>query len=288
MVIAWTYLMHAYYRQMGIEYRYYEQGNKRRKFQRTSSGTFRYWELGRCLKNSACPLDEPTKNNRRFMIGLRNEIVHHQSVGVDEAFIGRYVACCLNYDREVTRLFSQRYGVSSYMSYALQLRDLTAPPEEATAPKPLSANVQRFISEFDCELLPENYQHAHFSQKLIFVREVVNTLSQATQSIEFIGADSEQAQDVNKQRWVQKETELSKHLPGNIVELMREEGYSRFNMHHHTQLWKKLDARNKGKGYGVEVCGAWYWYDRWIEQVRKHCADHSESYTATGKKLPAV
>ena len=58
------------------------KGPKRRKFKRTKSGTFRYWELEQCLNDDTCPLDGPTKLNLKFLIGLRNEIEHHQSVGV--------------------------------------------------------------------------------------------------------------------------------------------------------------------------------------------------------------
>ena len=86
MVIAWTYLLHAYYRREGVEYRYYERRPKRRKFNRTKTGAYKYWELGKCLGVSACPLDDPTKSNLHFLIGLRNEIEHHQSVGSDERF----------------------------------------------------------------------------------------------------------------------------------------------------------------------------------------------------------
>jgi hypothetical protein len=35
MNIAWTRLLHAHYRRMGIEYRYYRQLGKRRRFERT-------------------------------------------------------------------------------------------------------------------------------------------------------------------------------------------------------------------------------------------------------------
>jgi hypothetical protein len=35
-IIAWTYLMHAYYRGQGIEYRYLEKSGKRKKFKKTS------------------------------------------------------------------------------------------------------------------------------------------------------------------------------------------------------------------------------------------------------------
>ena len=74
MTIAWTYLLHAHYRRQGVEYRYFEipEGSKRRKFCRTNSGAFKYWELQRCLSEKTCPLDGPTKSNLRFLIGLRN------------------------------------------------------------------------------------------------------------------------------------------------------------------------------------------------------------------------
>ncbi len=42
MVIAWTYLLHAYYRQNRVEYRYFTKGPKRRKFDRTKSGAFKH------------------------------------------------------------------------------------------------------------------------------------------------------------------------------------------------------------------------------------------------------
>ena len=95
MVIAWTYLLHAHYHQKRIEYRYYEEGPKRKKYKRTKSGAFKYWELERCLNDPACPLDQPTKVNLRFLIGLRNEIEHHQSAGTDQRF-SRALSCVLS------------------------------------------------------------------------------------------------------------------------------------------------------------------------------------------------
>ena len=67
MVIDWTYLLHAYYRQEEVEYRYYVMGPRRRKFDRTKSGAFKYWELEHCLNEARCPLDRPTKSNLRFL-----------------------------------------------------------------------------------------------------------------------------------------------------------------------------------------------------------------------------
>lgn len=279
MVIAWTYLLHAYYRRRGVEYRYYDEGTKRRKFKRTESGAFTYWELKRCLHEKICPLDGPTKSNLRFLIGLRNEIEHHQSAGVDEAFTGRYIACVLNYEREITQLFGDQYSVSENMLYALQLRDLTSPILNEEDTQRLPSNVARYIGQFDSELPSEEYQHPHFSYRLLFVRKLTTKPSQADKAIEFIGSDTALAKEIDKQYWVQKEVERPKSLPGQIVELMKREGYPKFGMYHHTLLWKEMDAKNPGKGYGVTVANTWYWYERWVEEVRNHCAINKSLYT---------
>ena len=225
-------------------------------------------------------MDGPTKRNLRFLIGLRNDIEHHESTVVDEAFTGRYLACCLNFERSITTLFGKKHSISEQVSYALQLRDLASPPQPDEAVRPLPNNVASFVSEFDAETSPEDYQHPHFSYRVIFVRKLTNSPSQADRAIEFVGANTELAAQINKEYWVQKEVERPKHLPGGIVELMREAGYTRFNMYHHTQLWRAEDAKNRGKGYGVEVAGQWYWYDRWVDSVRGHCAEHKDTYAA--------
>jgi len=66
MVVAWTYMLHAYYRANDIEYRYFDQGPNRRKFHRTQRGAFKYWELERCLNDSKSPIDKYTANNLQW------------------------------------------------------------------------------------------------------------------------------------------------------------------------------------------------------------------------------
>ncbi len=280
MVIAWTYLLHAYYRQEGVEYRYLDLTSRRRKFETTNSGAFKYWELSQCLKDANCPLASPTRSNLRFLIGLRNEIEHHNSAGVDEALTGKYVACVLNYDREITRLFGARHSVAPQMSYALQLHDLTSPHGGQDDTELLSTDVAKYISEFEAELSLEEYQHPHFSYRLLFVRKLARSRSQADIAIEFVSADSDLGQRINREYWVQREVERPKHLPSQVRDAMKAEGFSRFEMHHHTQLWKTLDAKNPGRGYGVQVASTWYWYDRWVDEVREHCVANRVLYLA--------
>ena len=278
MVIAWMYLLHAYYRREGVEYRYFDKGAKRRRFHRTKSGAHKYWELERCLNDDKCPLDSATKSNLRFQIGLRHEIEHHKSAGAGEQFVGNYLACCLNYERAVVELFGDRYGLGNALAFTLQFRDLSEVPAAAEAPKPLPSNVAKYVQQFEADLPDEEFQSPRFSCRLIFTRKLANRRGQADRAIEFISPDSELAKVIDKEYWVQKEVEKPKCLPSRIVKRMNDEGYPGFKMHHHTRLWKELDAKNTGKGYGVEVAGTWYWYERWVEVVRDHCRRNSEDY----------
>lgn len=282
MVIAWTYLLHAHYRQQGVEYRYYtvNEGSKRRRFDRTKSGAFKHWALERCLNEKECPLDGPTKSNLRFLIGLRHEIEHHGAAGADERFSGRYLACCLNYERYICELFGENHSLGTLAAFTLQFRDLASPvtPDEAAAPLP--SNIAQYLHDFDSELLEEEINSPYFRRRFLFVPVATNKRAQADEVIEFVRADSELGKSINKeyQQVVLKEVERPKRRPGEIVSLMRKEGYPRFNMYHHTRLWKKQAAKNPGKGYGVMVSGTWYWYDRWIDEVRDHCGDNKKAY----------
>src|SRR6266496_6370543 len=121
MNIAWTYLLHAHYRRSRIEYRYHRRDGKRRRFERSDDGSFKYWDLSRCLAVRECPVDNETKKNLLFLIGLRDEITHHMSPVLDQFVSARYQACCLNFNRYIKQLFGDRHGIDQHLSYSLQL-----------------------------------------------------------------------------------------------------------------------------------------------------------------------
>ena len=282
MNIAWTYLLHAFYRGKAIEYRYYtKQTNNRRKFHRVKSGAYKYWELERCLKDNACPLDKPTILNLEFLIGLRNEIEHHQSVGVDDQFTGYYLACCLNYERYVCTLFGDRSSLDTAVAFTLQFRDITKANSTMEIPESLPSNVSKYIQEFGAKYTNEDLESQHFRCKFLFTPLLASKKSQSDTVIEFVRIDSDLGKEINDryQKLYFKEVEKPKYLPGDIVKMMNDEGFSHFNMHHHTLVWKSVDGKNPNKGYGAQVARTWYWYERWLDEVRKHCVNNKELYT---------
>ena len=270
--------MHVYYRREGVEYRYHEQGPRRRKFDRTKTGAFKYWELERCLNEKSCPLDSTTKQNLRFLIGLRHEIEHHMPAGFEERFSARYLACCLNYERYICQLFGSRYSLADNAAFTLHFRDFTVPREPDETFSSLPSNVAKYVQDFHASIDAEDFRSPYFSYTTIFVRKQANRLGQADQAIEFIGDESELAQEIERQYWVIKDVEKPKYIPSQIIKIMHDEGYTGFTMHDHTQLWKAMDAKDPRKGYGVKVANNWYWYDRWLEQVKQHCSSNMQKY----------
>lgn len=282
MIIAWTYLLHAHFRKQRIEYRYYEQRGKRRDFTRTEDGNYKYWELRSCLKDKGCPIDNETKKNLEFLIGLRNEIEHHMSPNLDNYLSARYQACCLNYSRCVKDLFGDKYGIDQFVTYSLQLSQLSEEQVSVADDEGIPSNVRSYIARFDKRLTKDELDSPKFAYRVLFVPKLAGRAGQADRVIEFVRPDSVLAGDINNQYVVLKETERRKHRATDVVKRMREEGFVRFGMHEHTQLWKKLDAKNPGRGYGVrvdpEVPDSWRWYERWVDEVRQHCVENRDRY----------
>jgi len=273
MMIAWTYLLHAYYRGKRVEYRYYRQGPKRRVFDRTKHGAYKHWELDRCLNDHRSPLDRDTANNLRFLIGLRHEIEHQMTRSLDAYLSGRYQACALNYNDYIKKLFGKRLGIDQQLAYSIQFMELTE--EQVSGPKPEVAIPERlraFVAEFDGALTHEEYNSPRFSFRLVFKRKLVNRPGQADRVVEFIDPNSELAKAIDKQYWVKKEVEKPKFRPTDVVRAVQAAGFRRFRVTpEHSNMWKAQDAKNPGKGFGVEVQGAWYWYQSWVDRCIELC-----------------
>lgn len=279
MIIAWTYLLHAFYRSKGVEYRYYEKKAQRKIFDRTKKGAYKYWELERCLDEKLCPVDPSTKNNLKFLIGLRHEIEHQMTMRLDDLLSARFQACCLNFNEYIKKLFGDRYALDSYLNFSLQLASIT--PEQVDLlrdKKGLPKNIESFILDFDEALSDHEYSDPKYAYRILFVPKTANRKGQADRVVEFVKADSEISKSINHEYAIIKETEKKKYRPGKIVDIMQGLGYDLFKMHQHTVLWQRLKAKEDSKGYGTSVEGAWYWYESWLDVVKAHCKENPRRY----------
>lgn len=277
--IAWTYLLHAFYRGNNIEYRYCKMVKTRRRFDTTKRGAYKYWELERCLNNDECPIDKVTASNLRFLIGLRHEIEHQMTTKIDDYLSARFQSCCLNYNYYIIKLFGQKFAIDKHLSISLQFSTINEKQsDELKMFTDLPKNIASYINNFDNELTDELYNDIRYSYRVLYVPKSVNHKGQADKVIEFISANSPEAKGLNKQYTIIKEKEKKKYRPGHIVDLMKEKGYIKFKIHNHTDLWKKNDGKNPDKNFGVEVEGQWYWYKNWLKVVEDFCKTNKEKF----------
>lgn len=270
--ISWMYLLHAYYRDKKIEYRYFKQIKTRKKFDRTKKGAYKFWELERCLDDKECPIDPISKSNLKFLIGLRHEVEHQMTTRIDEYLSARFQACCLNYNDYIKQIFGESYGIDKHLSFSLQFS--TIKEEHATQLRQFSdlpANISAYINDFDETLSDDDYNNIRYSYRVLYVPKSVNKKGQADKVIEFLPADSPEAEKLNKEYVLIKEKEKKKHLPSSIVKTIKQKGFPKFSMSSHTNIWQEQNAKDKKKNFGVEVESKWYWYDNWIDFLLEYC-----------------
>ena len=280
MNIAWTYLLHSYFRKHGVEYRYFEQRGRIRSFDRTTKGAYKYWELERCLNENECPVDRDASNNLRFLIGIRHEIEHQMTTKIDASFSAKFQACCLNYNEHIKKFFGTEQAIDKHLSFSLQFSSITKEHvAQLQTQAPLPAHIRSYVEGFEAHLTEDEFNSPKFAYRVLFVAKTANHKGQADEVIEFVKADSELAKNVNQKYAIIKETERPKLRPKTIIDTMKKEGFPGFSMHHHTLLWKSEEAKNPSKGFGTEVEGSWFWYQLWLDRVRDHCNEHARLFT---------
>lgn len=152
-VISWTYLLHAYLKEQGIIYKYYTQIGKIKRYDKTKYGAYKYWELERCLNDNNCPLDGNTKNNLKFLIGIRHEIEHQMTNKIDEYISAKLQACAINYDYYIKKLFGDKYAINDSLALTIQFSPLIPEQENFLRNNDyLNSNIKNFIVEFEDKL----------------------------------------------------------------------------------------------------------------------------------------
>lgn len=275
-IIAWTYLLHAWFRREGIDYRYKNSDGTVRK---TKQGADCYWELGKCLRHARCPIPKGAVRNLEFLLELRHEIEHRSTNRIDEALSAKLQACCLNFNDAIKNLFGAQYGLERRLPIALQFVTFAA-DQRALLKKGtnLPGHIESFIDAFEHGLSDKEYDDPAYAYRVAFVQKAANRASSADVAIEFVKGDSDEGRKIN--RVLLKEVDKRRYTATRVCEMMQEEGFPKFNMNAHTKLWKKLDAKNPAHGYGREgdYKGHWVWYDKWIDRVRAHCQEQGDLY----------
>ncbi len=276
-IIAWTYLHHAYFRRLRIDYRHYRNADGEKQVATTESGAERYWELGTCLKHEKCPLTKGMKDNLNFLIELRHEIEHRSTSRIDDAVSTQLQACCINFNEVIKAQFGPQYGLERRLPIALQFMTFSS-DQRAVLKRAanLPRNIETMMDAFANRMTPEEKIDPHFAFRVNFTPILANRPAGADQVIEFSKAPP---QEGVTSTYI-KEVDRKKYRAGQIVTMMNEEGYPDFNIRHHTLLWQSDKAKDPKLGFGSPTFGnkEWGWNDKWVARVREHCEKNSERY----------
>ncbi|NVK17505.1 MAG: DUF3644 domain-containing protein [Methylocystaceae bacterium] len=272
--IAWVYLLHHFYRNHDFDYVYREEDGTPKL---TKHGAERHFDLTACLAMTECPLDEHTVRNLTYLLEIRHEIEHQCTSRIDDAVSAKLQACCLNYNHWVANLFGRQYALDREMSLALQFSGISMDQrKELTRYDDLPGNIRAFNAEFEDGLSDEDYNDPRYAYRVALVQKKVNNRNKADEVVEIVKAGSDDEVEIN--RILIQDRERQKYRWTEIRDYVHRLGFTRFQQHHHAQLWNDLDAKNPGKGYGVMVATSWFWYDTWLEVVIEHCEEHAVDY----------
>lgn len=276
-VIAWTYLLHAWFGRAGIDYRFREGG----EVKKTANGADKHWELGHCLRQPQCPVPAGARTNLEFLIEIRHEIEHRSTTRIDDALGAKLQACCINFNEVIRKEFGERFGLERRLPLALQFVSFDAGQRHALkAGRSLPANIETMMDAFHSNMTDEQQADPAFAFRVAFVPKVDAKASRADAAIEFVKPDSEEAREIS--RVLLKEVDKPRYTATQIVERIRAEGFPRFNMSSHTRLWQELDAKAGDKGFGRpgDYPNTWVWFDTWLARARAHCQENAARYQA--------
>ncbi len=266
-IIAWTYLLHAYYKREGVDYRYKRGG----VVTQTSSGAEKFWELGQCLAHGKCPLEKGTINNLKFLTDIRHEIEHRSTSRVDDALSAKLQACCINFNDAIKTLFGKEFALEKRLPIALQFVTFDGPQRAGLIGADLPPHIAIAMDNFHNGLTEDEQADPKFRYRVAFVPQVSGKATKADLAVQFVKPGSPEAKAV--ERVLLREVERPKYLPSEIVSKVKRAGHQAFNMYDHTLLARELDARNPGRGYGVKVAKTWYWYENWYVRVVEKLAE---------------
>lgn len=275
-IIAWTYLLHAWFRREGIDYRHRDAGGA---VVQTRQGEDKYWELGHCLRHARRPVSPGAALNLEFLLELRHEIEHRSTNRIDDQVSAKLQACCLNFNDAIKSWFGNRYGLEHRLPIALQFVTFSA--NQRLALKRASAlppHITTMMDAFHERLDADQQADPAFAYRVAFVPKVGARASSADLAVEFIRAETAEGQEIN--RVLLKEVNRRRYTPTEIWQRMQAEGFPRFNRTHHTELWQQLDAKDPAKGFGQagDYRNTWVWFDSWLDRVRAHCQEHADRY----------
>jgi hypothetical protein len=203
-IIAWTYLLHAWFKREGIDYRY--------PGQKTKQGEEKYWELGNCLKQGKCPARDGVALNLDFLIVIRHEIEHRSTTRIDDSLGAKLQSCALNFNDLMKREFGAQYGLEKRLPLALQFVSFGS--EQRMAVKKASGlpkHIEASINAFEHGLTEEQFKDPAYRMSYGFVPMAAKKPGAADTAVQIVTSGSDEAGEI--ERIILKEVNKDRYPP---------------------------------------------------------------------------
>ena len=268
-IISWTYLMHAYYQMKDIDYVYKKDG-----IIQTVEGRPKLWDLSKCLDAHECILGKLEKENLDILITVRNEIEHKMTDNIDKYMEGLFQSCALNFNNVMCAWYGKEFSIAEDLSFAIQFAEISLQSNRQIIGLKGLPDVIKIVNKLISEkLTDEECNDPRFAFNVYVVPRTTNNKNKANQSVIFAPTGSEIEMAI-------RQVELPKYTAKQIVEKMRDEGHKDFSTHGKdgfVSFWKSINAKKPGRGLGIQLSTQWYWYDRMVDEVRKHLIAQSKA-----------
>lgn len=258
--IAWTYLLHEWYERQGVPI--------------LIDG--RSLLLSQMIEKQDCPLSEGIRRNLQSIKILRDDVEHLLLGKADTKWLGLFQACCLNFDKEICRLFGERLTLSNDLSIALQFSKMNIDQLAAVN----KFEIPQHIDALDARLVEGMTEEQKADLEYRF--RVVYTLDAASKSrshFQFVRPDSAEGKEIHNvlaQRLAADE--LYPFKAGAVTTKVKEESGKAFTSRNHTQAWMHFKVRprkgaaqpeNTNKSYCIyhQAHGDYTYSQEWIERL---------------------
>ena len=309
MHLAWLHLLHAIFERDGApDYRCWKDGNPKRLIK--IDGEVKLWDLSTSTKAHFGEQDIRTKSIK-FFIGLRNKIEHRHfqaDENISVLVLGRAQALLLNYEKELVEQFGAKWTLSGVLRTPLFIGSFTEDGERTLLDLRSRApsHIRDFIARFDAGLDDDDLKSPKFDLQLRVMLKAVQRGGDGL-AIEFMRYDNlndeekaalailERKGAVIIQERHQQVANLERLRPGSVVERVAVVIPFEFNLHHHTQAWKRLEVRPvKGADEPRTTNQRYCFYDEphndyvfteaWIENLTQRCSTEDGFREVTGRE----
>lgn len=264
--VAWTYLALEYSAQNGHPLV--------RKDGRSVS-------LADFTKQPYCPFSEGVKNNLKALIKIRDASEHTLLGPFDQAWMGIFQACCMNYENSIVNLFGNRLSLGEEINFALQFSGLSIGQAEEMAKADLPEQIKSVNSEIYKDMSSKERDDLEFEFSVVYTT-VASSKSKA--KFNFVSPESSEGVEIANVLVKHKPSAITHpYKPADVISRVNKATGRKITQHQHTLLWRKHSVRPSGETDAPDSTDLNYCYynptfkaytynDSWVELVCKEVA----------------